>query len=321
MPTPVSLPASTAPARGLGAIAVAVALIAAACSGGAEPNLLPTGFRSATAQVNGTRLHYVTGGRGRPVLFLHGFPETWMAWRKVMPRLAGEHTVIAVDLRGVGRSALEKDGYDKETLATDVHQLVNQLGFGEVSVVGADFGGQVAYAYARMHRDEVRSLVVIEAALPGFGGETLYTGSYHFLFHMVPELPERLIEGNERYYLTRFICGPDRDCEKASIDPSLVDEYVRAYSRPGRLSAALEYYRALPTDAAANRAAPGPKLTQPVLALGGGRGLGTLPTDQLRLVAEDVTGDVIDGADHWLAEQRPDELAARIQTFLRRCCP
>lgn len=299
---------------------IAIALLLTGCSQRSDVAPLGPGFRSEMAPVNGTRLHYVIGGRGTPVVFLHGFPETWMAWRKVMVKLAANHTVVAVDMRGVGKSALESTGYDKETLATDVHQLVGRLGLGDVSLVGDDFGGQVAYAYARMHRNEVRGLVVVETALPGLGGELLYSGSYHFLFHMVPELPERLIEGNERYYLTRFVCGPERDCDKASISPSLVDEYVRAYSRPGRLSAALEYYRALPRDADANRAAATPKLSQPVLALGGEHGLGNLPLEQFRLVADDVTGGVIGGAGHWVAEQRPEELASRIEDFLNQCC-
>ncbi len=302
-------------------VALAVALLLASCSDGRGVSPLGAGFRSERASINGTTLHYVIGGKGRPVVLLHGFPETWRAWRNVMPTLAVDHTVVAVDLRGAGDSALEKTGYDKETLASDVHHLVTRLGLGDVSLVGEDFGGQVAYAYARMHRDEVRSLVVVETALPGFGLESLLSGSYHFLFHMVPDLPERLIDGNERYYLTRFICGPQRDCAKESISPSVVDEYVRAYSRPGRLSAALEYYRALPRDAEANRAAAEPKLEQPVLALGGERGLGMLPLEQFGRVAHHVTGGVVEGAGHWVAEQRPAELASRIGTFLRQCCP
>jgi len=274
-------------------------------------------FRSGTESVNGTRLHYVMGGRGTPVVLLHGFPETWMAWRKVMPSLADEHTVVAVDLRGAGESALEKSGYDKETLAADVQQLVERLGLGEVSLVGEDFGGQVAYAYARLYRDQVRRLAVVEAGVPGFGLESLFAGSYHYRFHMTPQLPERLIRGRERYYLTRFLCGEELDCGKASIDEGLVDEYVRAYSRPGRLTAAMELYRALPRDAQANRARAEPRITMPVLALGGEHGIGTVPLEQLSRVADDVTGGVVPGAGHWVAEQRPLELMAWLGPFLR----
>ncbi len=137
----------------------------------------PAGFRSATALVNGTSLHYVIGGRGSPVAFLHGFPETWAAWREVMVSLAPSRTVVGVDLRGAGESRLEKGVYDKETLATDVYRLVEHLGLRDVTLVGDDFGGQVAYAYARMHRGELRCLVAVETALPGFGLESLFSGS------------------------------------------------------------------------------------------------------------------------------------------------
>ena len=147
-----------------------------------------------------------------------------MAWRKVMPALADEHTVVAVDMRGAGESALE------------------------------------ASAYARTYPEQVRRLAVVEAGVPGFGLASLFAGSYHYRFHMVPELPERLIRGRERYYLTRFLCGEELDCKQASIDETLVDEHVRAYSRPGRLTAGLELYRALPRDAQANRARAAPRI-------------------------------------------------------------
>ncbi len=303
-------------ATALAAVLLAAVLLAA-CSSATAPGSLDGRFRSGTELVNGTRLHYVMGGQGTPVVLLHGFPETWMAWRKVMTTLADDHTVVAVDLRGAGESALETSGYDKETLAADVHQLVERLDLREVSLVGEDFGGQVAYAYARMYRDQVRRLAVVEAGVPGFGLESLFQGSYHYRFHMVPELPERLIRGRERYYVTRFMCGEELDCQKASIDEALVDEYVRAYSRPGRLTAGLELYRALPLDAEANRARAAPKITMPVLALGGERGIGTIPLEQFSQVAEDVTGGVVPGADHWVAEQRPRELMARLAPFLR----
>lgn len=296
---------------------MAAALLLAACSTGTAPATLDGRFRSGTESVNGTRLHYVMGGQGTPVVLLHGFPETWMAWRKVMPALAVDHTVVAVDLRGAGDSALEPSGYDKETMATDVHELMERLGLREVSLVGEDFGGQVAYAYARMYPNQVRRLAVVEAAVPGFGLESLFGGSYHYRFHMVPEMPERLIRGQERYYLTRFLCGEELDCKAASIDGALVDEYVRSYSRPGRLTAGLELYRALAQDAEANRARAVPKIKMPVLALGGERGIGTLPLEQLSRVAEDVTGGVVPGAGHWVAEQRPQELMARLGPFLR----
>jgi len=116
-------------------------------------------FTHHTATVNGVRLHYVTGGEGDPVVLLHGFPETWYAWRQVMPALAKHYTVIVPDLRGLGDSERPEGGYDKKTLAEDIYQLVQVLGCESIYLVGHDFGGTVAYMYAIAHPNQIRRLV------------------------------------------------------------------------------------------------------------------------------------------------------------------
>ena len=204
-------------------VVVALLVSLAGCSTGADGaaskdrprTAAPEGFEHRTAEVNGVRLHYVIGGRGPAVVLLHGFPETWYAWRGVMPMLAREHTVIVPDLRGVGESSIEESGYDKETLAEDVHGLVRSLGFEDVSVVGHDMGAMTAYAYARVYREESSHLVLMGAALPGFGLEEFMDfseprgGRYHLVFFQQPGVPERLIQGRERYYLGRFTGGEE----------------------------------------------------------------------------------------------------------------
>lgn len=272
------------------------------------------GFTHRTAEVNGVRLHYVIGGRGDPVVLLHGFPETWYTWRGVMPALAEEHTVIAVDLRGIGGSSIEESGYDKETMAEDVYRLVRKLGFEEVSVVGHDLGAWVAYAYAREHREQVSHLAFMSAALPGFTlGRHLDfrkpgQGLAHLVFFMQRDVPETLIKGQERYYLTHFIGG------EAVTSAEAIDRYVRAYSRPGRLEAALNQYRTIYEDARDNREGAMPKLTMPVLTLDGGAPGQSL--ESMQRVAENVEGDSIKGAGHLLQEEQPEKVADRLQDFL-----
>ena len=125
-------------------------------------------------EVNGIRIHYRMAGSGEPLVLLHGFPETSNAWRKVMPTLAEHYTVIAPDLRGCGDSDRPDTGYDKRTVAEDVHELIHQLGLGPINLVSHDVGMMVGYAYASAYPSEVKRLVLMEAALPGLGLEKLY---------------------------------------------------------------------------------------------------------------------------------------------------
>ncbi|MGA7009286.1 MAG: alpha/beta fold hydrolase, partial [Nitrososphaeraceae archaeon] len=158
-------------------------------------------FSHHTATVNGIQLHYVTGGHGDPVVLLHGWPETWYSWHRVMPALAKNYTVIAPDLRGLGDSSKPPTGYDGKTVAEDIHQLVTQLGFRTIFLVGHDIGTQVAYSYAAEHPTEVRKLVVMELTIPGFvpaGRMPLWWA----VFHQTPDVPEALVAGKEMMYLS-----------------------------------------------------------------------------------------------------------------------
>ncbi len=285
------------------------------------PAAFDSKFTHHTANVNGVQIHYVIGGRGDPIVLLHGFPETWYTWHKVMPSLAEKHTVIAPDLRGVGESSLEDSGYDKTTMAEDVYQLVRKLGLGEVSVVGHDLGAWVAYAYVREHREEVRRLVFMSAGLPGFGLERLLDfrepgqGLPHLVYFMKRDLPT-LIEGQERYFLTNFVAGGEDKAGSVSGTEAM-DEYVRAYSGPGRIEAGLKQYRALYQDAEDNRKGAMPKLTMPVLALGRGSGAPGLALDSMRQVAKNVVGSGIEGSGHFLQEEQSEEVASRLLNFLQ----
>lgn len=294
------------------AVGVLVLLLVAGCSTDAARPGAPDGFEHRDAAVPGTRLHYVIGGAGPPVVLLHGFPETWFTWRGVLPALASEHTVIAVDLRGVGGSRLAATGYDKSTMAADVHALVRSLGFERAAVVGHDLGAWVAYAYARQFRDEVSHLVLASAALPGFGLERLLDPASprhlpHLLAFQRPDAAAR-IEGREREFLERFVTSD------AARRNGALDEFTAAYRRPGRLAAALRQYAAIPIDIRDNQAGAGPALTMPVLAVDGGSA--ELPLASARRVAVDVTAVAVPGAGHYVQEDRPDALAGALLRFL-----
>jgi pimeloyl-ACP methyl ester carboxylesterase len=284
------------------------------------PAAPPAGFAHAFATVDGVRLHYVVGGQGPALVLLHGWPQTWYEWNRLLPELAGEYTVIAPDLRGGGESdrVPAPGGYDKHTLARDVHGLVRGLGHESAFVIGHDIGGMVAYAYAVDYPAETRALGVLDVPLPGVEPfwSQISAVAWHFGFHNEPALAEQLVAGRERAYLTHFY--DVFSLTPGAFRPDEIDEFVRAYSAPGALRGGFDWYRAFAADAAANAASQASKLTMPVLGLHGDRGgaVGNFSVEQLRQVAVDVRGGPIVGAGHWLAEEKPAELAARLRAFL-----
>lgn len=268
-----------------------------------------------TERIDGLSMHYVTAGEGPPVVLLHGWPQTWYEWREVIPAMAEEHTVIAPDLRGMGDTDTPQSGYDKDTVSTDVRNLVHALGFGDepIALVGHDWGMATAYAYAAQYRDEVAALCVLEAGLPGVR-EDEKRHFWHTRFHGVRDLPERLVAGRERLYLEWFYREGAYD--PAAIDATARDEYVRCYSQPGGLRGGFEYYRAYDEDAENNAVHAETPLEMPVFALGGEASFRTLPIRDMDAVATDVDGEVVERAGHWIPEERPEYLVDRIDAFL-----
>jgi len=278
-------------------------------------------FSHNTASVNGIQLHYVIGGQGDPVVLLHGWPETWYAWHRVMPALAKNYTVIAPDLRGLGDSSKPVTGYDGKTLAEDIHQLVTQLGFKTISLVGHDIGTQVAYSYAAAHPTEVKRLAVMELTIPGFvpaGRMPLWW----VIFHQTPDVPEALVQGKEMEYLSWHF--HNLAYNPAAITQKAINEYVSRYSAPGGMHAGFEHYRAFPQDAIQNQNYSKTKLTMPVLALGGGYiptfgGNITMPTViyGMNILAQNVTGITVPNSGHYIPEEQPDVVVKQLNNFFR----
>jgi pimeloyl-ACP methyl ester carboxylesterase len=277
-------------------------------------------FSHHMASINGIQIHYVIGGHGDPIVLIHGWPQTWFEWRHVMPTLAKNYTVIVPDLRGLGDSSKPLTGYDGKTTAEDIHQLVSQLGFKQIFLVGHDVGSQPAYSYAAAHPAEVKRLVVMEYLFPGFIPPQLEGKIWWFPFQQTPDMPEALVEGKERLYLTWFY--RNLAYNPAAITQADIDEYVSHYSAPGGMRAGFNHFRAFPEDAIQNEHYSKTKLTMPVLAFGAGNipGFGgDVPINYalygMQKLAQIVTGIKVSLSGHWIPEEQPDFVIKQLTNF------
>jgi pimeloyl-ACP methyl ester carboxylesterase len=278
---------------------------------------MSTDLTHHAAFVNDIRLHYVRAGNGPPVVLLHGWPQTWYMWRKVIPVLAEHYTVIAPDLRGFGESSKPIDGYDKVTVAEDIYQLVQSLGFEKIFLVGHDMGGPTAYAYASAHPEDVSRLVILDVALTIDEDESAqyYKRLFHLSFHAEPDIAVALVSGRERTYLTHFY----RNCyNPGAFTHEDIDEYIAAFSAPGAMRASMAHYGAAPIDIKQRQEMAKTKLEMPVLALGGSMSFRKGVLHSCKKVANDVRGGIIEGAAHWVAEEQPEELNRQLLAFFAK---
>jgi pimeloyl-ACP methyl ester carboxylesterase len=281
-----------------------------------HPAAASQGFVLKTAEIDGIKLHYTTGGHGPTVILLHGYAETSRMWTPILPVLGEKFTVIAPDLPGIGDSGIPSNGLDMKAAAIRIHGLARSLGVEKARVVGHDIGLMVAYAYAAQFPAEVEKLVVMDAFLPGVaGGDAVYNnpGLWHFRFH--GETPVALVRGRERvyfdYYWNEFAADKTRSLSEADRKA-----YTEAYSRPGRMKAGWAYFASFPQTAKDFAQLSQTKLTMPVLSIGGEKSLGDVLGQQMKLVASDVTVVVLKDTGHWILEENPKGTTEALVKFL-----
>jgi pimeloyl-ACP methyl ester carboxylesterase len=292
----------------------AVVLVAAPAA--AKIERFPAGFRTQQIDTGGAKIHVRVGGKGSAVILLHGFGDTGDMWAPVAAALAGKHTVVVPDLRGMGLSSHPEGGYDKKTQGIDVAHVLDALKIDKADLVTHDIGNMVGYAFAAQFPSRVTRWVIIDAPLPGIGPWEEILRSpilWHFNFRG-PDV-ERLVKGRERIYLDRFY-------NELSANPKAIDEatrrhYARLYARPGNMHSAFNQFAAFNQDATDNKAfLEKGKLTMPVLALGGDHSFGTQMAGIMRVVATDVSQDVIANSGHWVMEEQPKQTTAKIVAFI-----
>jgi pimeloyl-ACP methyl ester carboxylesterase len=271
---------------------------------------------SHTAEIDGAKLHYMTAGHGTPLILLHGYAETSLMWKPIIPVLAERFTVIAPDLPGIGGSDIPADGLDMKNAAVRIHDLAKSLGVQKAEVVGHDIGLMVAYAYAAQFPTEVTKLVLMDAFLPGVEGwEAVYNNPAIWHFRFNGPTPEALVQGRERIYFDYF--WNDFAADKThSIPEADRKAYAAAYARPGRMHAGWAYFVSFLQAAKDFAQLSQTKLTMPVLTIGGDKSLGEALAEQTKLVATDVTVVVLKDTGHWVLEERPKETTDALQKFL-----
>jgi pimeloyl-ACP methyl ester carboxylesterase len=286
------------------------------------PNL-PTGFAetftSQYVDIGELRLHAVVGGDGPPLLLVHGWPQCWYAWRMLMPALARDFKVVAVDQRGMGLSDKPEDGYDPGTQANDMVALMDALGHQRFAMVGTDTGLPIGYALAADHPDRIACVALAEVpgppgavpSPPMFAPGPINDRYWHIPFNRINKLNEQLVEGRERLFF-----GWEFTIQGGKLPDDLIDYYVGMLSNPDSLRGSFGFYRAWDALLAQNEKRKNTRLTMPVLAIGGAASTGDTLGESMKLLANDVQTAVIPNSGHFVAEENPDALLAALTAFL-----
>jgi len=280
------------------------------------------GLEQQTIRANGVRINAWVGGEGDPVLLLHGYPQTGQMWRKVAPQLLNQFSVVCPDLRGYGDSDKPRDGYDKRTMAKDMHAVMAALGFERFALVGHDRGARVAHRLALDHPQSVKNLTVLDIVPTHTvfrdAGKELAAAYWHWFFFQVPDLPEIMLANSAEPFLRnmfRALCH-----RQDAIEEPMFQDYLRAFTLPGTIRAGLEDYRAAATvDIAEDERDLDKKIACPVLAIWGEFGKMHTLFDVLatwRDKASDVRGHAVP-CGHFIPEEAPDALLRDLVPFLR----
>lgn len=280
--------------------------------------LLPN-FTNNYTDVNGTKLHYVMGGQGEPLILIPGYPETWWAYHKVMPILAKKYRVIVVEMRGMGSSAKSIDGYEKKNMAKDIFELIQKLGFEKVYIGGHDIGAHVAFSFAANFAEMVSKLIILDTPHPDTGMYHLpmlpilgakYIYPWWLSFNQVKELPEQLLEGRINIIIDWLFNNLLKDPKSVTDFDKAI--YASAYNSKDAIRSSNAWYQAFPQDIEDSKAYD--KLSMPVIGIGGSG------YEMLEMSLPNATSDLIlkkiEDCGHFILAEKPDEIAKLIIDFL-----
>lgn len=267
-------------------------------------------------------VYALSGGTGSTVVLLPGWPETAEAYSEIFPTLAEHHRVLAIDLPGLGESAPSGVGYDTGAISRLLYEALQVKGAGPIHLVGHDVGGWIAYAWAAQFPEGLKSLTLLDTAVPGLGKSLTFPLPYEvnvklwqFSFNTLPDLPEMLTQGRERELFDWLF-------DKKSAHPERItserrSRYVQCYERPGGMTQGFAYYRAVAKSAQQNLALSHRKLSMPTLALGGDKAVGDNLRQSMEGFVERVEGGVVEDSGHYVMEEQPEQVADRLLAFFR----
>lgn len=291
-------------------------------------------FQDEYADTNGIRLHFVSNGTGRLILFVHGFPEFWAAWEEQLIAFGQDNHAVALDLRGFNLSSKPADPkeYHIKTLVEDLRGLIMHLGYRKAILVAHDWGGGVAWAFASRHADMVEKLIIINSPHPIVFARELINNpdqqkasGYMNLFRS--PTAENSLSRNDFAFLYRALTAGK---SKWNMDEQLRRRYIEAWSRPGALTGGLNYYRASPLHPAESeedravlrQISQGPRemfaVSIPTLVIWGelDEALLTGNLDGLGDYVDRLTVQRVPDASHWIVHEQPELVNASIRRFI-----
>lgn len=285
------------------------------------------GFTNQYATVNGVRLHYVEGGSGMPLICLPGWPQTWYSYHPVAMELAKAYRVIIVDIRGMGSSEKPESGYDKKTMATDILELIRQLGLTKVHLMGHDIGGMIAMSFAFNYPEFTEKLIVLDGSHPSEGMmqmplipavgtftkkmDATMPYAWWMGFNQVKELPEKILEGRFRYLLDWLFKYVMIDDHKMSLFEREV--YASVYNEAENIRASNAWYQTFMQDI--EDAKTYQQLHMPVLGIGSYISYNYMKMG-LPYVAKNVKVIGILDSGHYLYEEQPQRVLDAVLRFL-----
>ncbi|MDN3582388.1 alpha/beta fold hydrolase [Mucilaginibacter flavus] len=279
-----------------------------------KPATPPSNFKSLYATVNGVKIHYVIGGKGEPLLLVHGFGQNWYMWNRLLPELSKHFTVIAPDMRGVGESGKPAGGYDKKNMAVDMHELMKSLGYQHINLAGHDIGLMVAYAYAAQFPGDVKKLALMDALLPGIEPvwSQVKAQAWWFGFFGQPHSGE-IVSGKVGLFFTDF--WPTVGFQKNAFTVAERNEFIRAYSVPGATTGAFHWFGQFNQDAKDNVEFAKKKLPMPLLAMGSDHFAASFLAAHCKLVATNVQESIIKDSGHWVVQEQTAQVQKDLLDF------